>query len=116
MRAWLFAISQQVANHYRRSAARSERKQRAMLHVQEATADDAHAVLERGEAVALVRALLAELSEPQAAVFWLAEVEEMSMPEVAAALGVNLNTAYGRLRLARKRFEQMLRERVGRER
>jgi RNA polymerase sigma-70 factor (ECF subfamily) len=49
-------------------------------------------------------------------VFWLAEIEEMTMPEVAAALGINLNTAYGRLRLARKRFEEMLRERTDRER
>jgi RNA polymerase sigma-70 factor (ECF subfamily) len=115
MRAWLFTISRQVANHYRRGAARSERKQQAIAR-EELSQDDPHDAFVRGESVALVRALLSDLSEPQAMVFWLAEIEEMTMPEVATALGVNLNTAYGRLRLARKRFEQLLRERSDRER
>ena len=30
----------------------------------------------------------------------------MTAPEIAAALGADLNTVYGRLRLARKRFER----------
>jgi RNA polymerase sigma-70 factor, ECF subfamily len=115
MRAWLFAISRQVVSHYRRGAQRSERKQQALAR-EEARQDDPHDAFVRGESVAMVRALLSELSEPQAMVFWLAEIEEMTMPEVAAALGINLNTAYGRLRLARKRFEEMLRERTDRER
>ena len=115
MRAWLFAISRQVVNHYRRGAARSERKQQALAREQPPH-HDPHDAFVRGESVALVHALLSELSEPQAMVFWLAEIEEMTMPEVATALGVNLNTAYGRLRLARRRFEQMLRERTDRER
>jgi RNA polymerase sigma-70 factor (ECF subfamily) len=115
MRAWLFAISRQVVSHYRRGAQRSERKQQALAR-EEAKHDDPHDAFVRGESVALVRALLAELSEPQAMVFWLSEIEEMTMPEVATALGINLNTAYGRLRLARKRFEEMVRERTERER
>jgi len=116
MRAWLFAISRQVVNHYRRGSARSERKHQAIAFAQPVQ-HDPHDAFVRGESVALVRDLLSELSEPQATVFWLAEIEEMTMPEVAAALGINLNTAYARLRLARKRFERMLRERsLGRER
>ena len=116
MRAWLFTISRQVVNHYRRGAARSERKQQAIGRDEQTPHDDPHDAFVRGESVALVHALLSQLSEPQAMVFWLAEIEEMTMPEVATALGVNLNTAYGRLRLARRRFDQMLRERTDRER
>jgi RNA polymerase sigma-70 factor (ECF subfamily) len=35
------------------------------------------------------------------AVFVLHELDELSMPEIAAALSIPLNTAYSRLRLAR---------------
>ena len=38
----------------------------------------------------------------------LALLEEMTMPEVAAALGIPLNTAYSRLRLARLDFQRAL--------
>ncbi len=40
--------------------------------------------------------------------FVLVELVEMSMPEVAEALGINLNTAYTRLRAARRQFEEAL--------
>jgi RNA polymerase sigma-70 factor (ECF subfamily) len=53
-------------------------------------------------------ALLAELDEPKREVFVLAEVEEMTMPEIASALEIPLNTAYSRLRAARQAFEAAL--------
>jgi RNA polymerase sigma-70 factor (ECF subfamily) len=58
---------------------------------------------------------LADLGEEQSEVFYLVEVEGLTAPEVASSLGVNLNTVYGRLRLARQRFEQMLAERAKQE-
>lgn len=108
IRAWLFAISRQVASHYRRSALRIERKHQALPTDGVSSSDPQEAAM-RAEAVALVHVFLSELDEAQAMVFYLAEVEGMTAPEVAAALGVKLNTVYGRLRLARKRFEAMLR-------
>jgi RNA polymerase sigma-70 factor (ECF subfamily) len=36
----------------------------------------------------------------------LAELEELSSPEIAEALGVGNNTVYSRLRLARKAFAE----------
>ena len=39
-------------------------------------------------------------------------IEGLTAPEIAAALEVNLNTVYGRLRQARKRFELTLSERA----
>jgi RNA polymerase sigma-70 factor (ECF subfamily) len=39
-------------------------------------------------------------------VFVLAELEQMTAPEIAEALSVNLNTVYARLRAARREVEQ----------
>jgi DNA-directed RNA polymerase specialized sigma24 family protein len=41
--------------------------------------------------------------------FTAVELEQMTVPEAAQALNVNLNTAYTRLRSARARFEALLR-------
>ncbi len=38
----------------------------------------------------------------------LSELEQMSAPEVASALSLNVNTVYSRLRSARKEFEAAL--------
>jgi RNA polymerase sigma-70 factor (ECF subfamily) len=108
IRAWLFTISRQVGNHYRRSAARRDRKQRAVMMAPVVSPKDPHTLAQHNEAVSLVHDFLATLGADQAMVFYLSEVEGMSAPEVSAALSVNLNTIYARLRLARKRFEQML--------
>ena len=111
LRAWLFTISRQVANHYKRSFARRERKEQALLAEPERTGGGLDAP-EVAEAVQVVNAFLAELGEEQATVFYLVEIEGLTAPEVSASLGVNLNTVYGRLRLARKHFEDMLAERA----
>jgi RNA polymerase sigma-70 factor (ECF subfamily) len=59
----------------------------------------------RKEAVALVNDFLGRIDESQAIVFYLADVEGMTAPEIATSLDVKLNTVYGRLRVARQRFE-----------
>jgi len=55
----------------------------------------------------LLRALDA-LSDEQRAVFVLADIEELSAPEIASALDVKLNTVYSRLRSARKIMGEQL--------
>jgi RNA polymerase sigma-70 factor (ECF subfamily) len=111
LRAWLFSISRQVASHYRRGASRADRRHRALIAD---TADhDVEELFARREAASLVNAFLDELEEPQRTVFFLADVEGMTAPEIAAALGVKLNTVYGRLRLARKRFEKAVAKKEG---
>ena len=57
----------------------------------------------------LVHAALARLSPEQRAVFVLCELEGLTMPEASAELGINLNTAYSRLRLAREAFVKAVR-------
>jgi RNA polymerase sigma-70 factor (ECF subfamily) len=58
--------------------------------------------------------LLGELDAPKREVLILVELEEMTMPEIAEAIGIPLNTAYSRLRAARQEFnEALLRYRAG---
>ncbi len=58
--------------------------------------------------VATVASILDTLDADKRLVFALVELEQMSVPEVARALELNLNTAYSRLRLARAAFEAEL--------
>jgi RNA polymerase sigma-70 factor (ECF subfamily) len=106
MRAWLFAIARQVASHALRASRRRERREREPP--EPPAAEDPHRALERSEAVRFVEQFLTRLDEAQAEVFFLAEIEGMTAPEIAACLGVGLNTVYSRLRLARERFERAL--------
>ncbi len=52
--------------------------------------------------------LLGELDERKREVLILAELEEMTAPEIAEAIGIPLNTAYSRLRAARHEFDEAL--------
>ncbi len=60
---------------------------------------------EQAEQVRLLELLLAELDKDKREVLVLAELEEMTVPEIAEILGANVNTIYARLRAARKDFE-----------
>jgi RNA polymerase sigma-70 factor (ECF subfamily) len=52
--------------------------------------------------------LLGELDGAKREVFVLAELEEMTVPEIAEAIAIPLNTAYSRLRVARQEFNEAL--------
>jgi RNA polymerase sigma-70 factor (ECF subfamily) len=56
--------------------------------------------------------ILQQLDEDKRTVFALVELEQLSVPEVARMLDINLNTAYSRLRLARHAFELAVRAQV----
>jgi RNA polymerase sigma-70 factor (ECF subfamily) len=62
--------------------------------------------MERLEGVQLLHRLLDELDDDKRIVLVLAELESMTVPEIADTLGENLNTIYARLRAARREFEQ----------
>jgi RNA polymerase sigma-70 factor (ECF subfamily) len=107
LRGWLYAIAVRVASDYRRGAA-----QRRTLPLSETMVDpapDPARASELADAVRLLHELLAELDEPKRTVFVLGELEELSAPEIAEALGENLNAVYSRLRAARARFDAALR-------
>ncbi len=60
----------------------------------------------RTEAVGRLYAILAEMDEERRAVFILAELEQMTAPEIAEAVGLNVNTVYTRLRAARREINE----------
>jgi RNA polymerase sigma-70 factor (ECF subfamily) len=106
LRAWLFTIARQVAIHARRADQRRARREREQDPP--AAALDPHSAFERSEAARFVEHFLAQLDEDQATVFFLAEIEGMTAPEIASCVSASLNTVYSRLRLARERFERAL--------
>jgi len=106
LRTWLYAIALRIARKYR------ERTRRALSSID--VAPDSHPELTLGdtaehaalseERLALARRALSALSDEQREVFVFARIEEMSAPEIAAVLGVPVNTVYSRLRAARLAF------------
>lgn len=121
VKTWLFGIALRVAHDHRRAA----RRKRSQGFVPEAEADPtqvadaaAPSPLEsaaRAEAVERLQAILGELDEDWRAVFILAELEQMSAPEIAEAVGANLNTVYTRLRAARREFNEAVARHAARD-
>jgi RNA polymerase sigma-70 factor (ECF subfamily) len=104
-RSWLYAIALRVASEYRRRAVR-RRAEPLTEHADQRPSPGQQ--VELRESVRLLHALLAELDDDKRTVFVLAELEQLSVPEIATALGANINTIYTRLRAARRRFEAAL--------
>ncbi|MCC6877952.1 MAG: sigma-70 family RNA polymerase sigma factor [Sandaracinaceae bacterium] len=107
IRTWLFGILLRVVSDYRRSL----RRKGGLAPLPESLPDSGDTPdrrAERQQAVALLHRLLDTLDDDKRAVFVLAELEQMSAPEIADALSVNLNTVYSRLRAARMGFDKAL--------
>ena len=104
VRAWLYSICTRVVWTRRRVLRR--RREDLMEYpeanaVVEATQHDR--VVDK-EALALGHELLQGLPPEQRDVFWLYEVEELPMSEIARAIDCPLQTAYSRLHKARERI------------
>ena len=112
LKTWIFSIVMRVASDHRRSIRRKSPHVRSPESSVEADeiADDRnespHERLERREGVELLHRLLDELDDDKRMVLVLAELEALTVPEIADALRENVNTIYARLRTARRDFEQ----------
>jgi RNA polymerase sigma-70 factor (ECF subfamily) len=104
VRAWLFEIARRVAHDHRRSARRKETHEPLGEGMDESIAPGPARIAEVSEELRLVEAILAELDEDRRVVFVLAEIEQMTAPQIAETLGIPLNTVYSRLRRARETF------------
>lgn len=103
LRPWIFGIAHRVASDFRRKASHArEVPDESPAPVE--TAPDPEAQLEGEHARALLARALDALDDDKRAVFVLHELEEEPMPRIAEALAIPLNTAYSRLRLARRDF------------
>jgi RNA polymerase sigma-70 factor, ECF subfamily len=107
LKTWIARIVLNVVRSHRRAHA----KRRGMGPLDDDDAVDPtgktpHQIALEREAVRLLGEILGTMSEDQLAVFVLAEIEGLEMAEIAQTLSVNVNTAYSRLRLARKTYER----------
>lgn len=103
LKPWLFGIAYRVASDYRRSA-RVRREVPAPARELASPALPADEEVARRQGRALVAQALETLDLDRRAVFVMHDIDGHAMPEIAAALGIPLNTAYSRLRLARADF------------
>lgn len=115
LETWLFAITRRVISDHRRSA--RQRRPHTPLPETLAGHGTPHRDAVRQEAACVLHDFLDSLPDEQREVFVLAELEQMTAPEIAEATGANVNTVYSRLRLAREGFERCVarhRARAGR--
>lgn len=106
LRAWLLRILVNVVREHRRRFRR--RGDHDALPDEDAVMDPSVGPEERAslrEAARLLEQILASMPDDQREVFVLSEIEGLPMPEIAEAEGINVNTAYSRLRLARATYE-----------
>jgi RNA polymerase sigma-70 factor (ECF subfamily) len=92
-RSWVYGIVVRVAHDYRRASRRRGADAAAEPdQLADGGSIDAHARLELGEAVATLAALLETLRDDRREVLVLAELEQLTVPEIAQLLGANVNT------------------------
>jgi len=103
LKTWLFGIAYRVASNLRRSSRRHPTEP-LPAHELASYRPGPHELTERTEAVAFVEQFLNGVDEAQRAAFTACVLEEMSTPEAAEALGVNVNTLASRLRAVRAKF------------
>jgi RNA polymerase sigma-70 factor (ECF subfamily) len=118
LKSWIYGILHNVALVHRRKSSRKGATEHPSLEPDElrsSSATPADAAL-RQERANLAQSILDELDEDKRIVLILVELEGMSAPDVATALGLNVNTVSARLRAARKEFAQAVARHRARER
>jgi RNA polymerase sigma-70 factor, ECF subfamily len=102
MRPWLFAFAFRFASDYRRLV-----RHRVEIYVEpvgRSAAPAADDVVAARELRALIATALDSIDLVRRGVFILHELDARPMAEIAETLGIPLNTAYSRLRVAREEF------------
>lgn len=105
LRSWIFGICErQAASHHRAEAPWAEvpRASPECGADQATTAPHAEARLLAAERNALLTALIAALEPSRQAILIAHDLEGVPMEEIAAQLGIRPNTAWNRVRLARR--------------
>ncbi len=111
---WLYRLTAGIARDHRRAHRRKDPKQHGLIpvaasdEVADAGRQGPAELAERTAAARLIRDLLQQLDEAKREVFVLADLEQMTAPEIARVLQIPLNTVYSRLRRARAEFEEAL--------
>ncbi len=110
LRSWIYGITRRVVSTHHRLQ-RSARITGMQPFEPELTLTEQptpEQLAEQSEEAKLLWSLVSTLDAPKREVFVLAELEEMSAPEIAALTKVPLNTVYSRLRVAHRELEEAL--------
>ncbi len=100
---WLFGIAYRVVRDHRRGAAARARREAQATGGRPPTEPDRK--LSRTQAAGVLDELLAQLDDEQRETLVMADIVDLTAPEIAALTETKLNTVYSRLRLARRAFE-----------
>lgn len=106
---WLYGICAHVARNARRTTRRHPETPTDDARILDSHAQDAKTPdesMEDAEATAILYAILDQLDDDKREAFVLAELEQLTAPDIAASLGLNVNTVYARVRAARAAFDQ----------
>lgn len=103
-KAWLCSIARNVVLHHHRAGYRRQRKLASLAAQPQPLPPDPQRQHVARDGVAKI---LATMDEDQRHVLVLAQVHGLSGPEIAKGLGIPLNTAYSRLRLARAHVQSV---------
>jgi RNA polymerase sigma-70 factor (ECF subfamily) len=106
---WIYGILLRVASDHTRRARRERARWSPEVPELESSADSPDRLYQQREAALLLRLALEQLEDKERQMLVLIDLEERSVVEASEALGINLNTAYSRLRRARQSFEKALR-------
>jgi RNA polymerase sigma-70 factor (ECF subfamily) len=112
LQSWVYGILAHTVRDYRRTFRRKQRLQLAVEQDERLGPARGGASPEKraqlGQDLALVMRLLQELPEAQRELIVLADLEQLSVPEICACVGGNSNTVYSRLRVARENLKAKL--------
>lgn len=106
-RPWAFGIAYRIVLRHRRARGKDAIPRDDIDIVDPAPTPQES--LDAKQTQARVTAALARLEVHRRAVFIMKDIDGHSIPEIATELGIGLNTAYSRLRLAREDFAAELR-------
>lgn len=108
LKTWIYGILLRVASDHKRRARRERARWSPEPAELESPAESPDRILQQREASRLLHSALGQLDDKERQMLVLVDLEEGSVVEAAEALGINLNTAYSRLRRGRQSFEKAL--------
>ena len=110
LRTWVFGIAQNIASNHRRLRARKLDLLEPLAEPFVSPEPSPHAHTEGREAADAILKFCDGLEESRRTVFVLGLLEGVPAPEIAALLGIPINTVYSRVRTLRDALERHLSE------
>lgn len=112
LRPWLFSFAYRMARDHRALAHHRYEAGGGPLEYAPDPGLPADEQVDQERRRQLLQAVLAELDFDKRSMVLMHDLEGMTVPAIAEVLGIPVNTAYSRLRLARAEFERIL-QRLG---